>query len=161
MDWQQNEAFIHACCLVSPYLWKMQPTRFESVACMVLLKISWRSYGNWDVDPQKLQPWECLCVDWLSSTHSAFQVTKKKWLHMPTASSRRDNDQFPGFFRGKSVPLWHAFQVISQSEKNPPIPLWQRQSRVLVATSHFQWWYFYFYFFYMAAHIIPLTIRSP
>eukprot|EP00261_Vitis_vinifera_P036840 XP_019078083.1 PREDICTED: tropinone reductase homolog At1g07440-like [Vitis vinifera] len=54
MDWQQNEAFIHACCLVSPYLWKMQPTRFESVTCMVLLKISWRSYGSWDVDPSKV-----------------------------------------------------------------------------------------------------------
>ncbi|KAL6333237.1 hypothetical protein AAG906_028420 [Vitis piasezkii] len=54
MDWQQNEAFIHACCLVSPYLWKMQHTRFESVACMVLLKIPWRSYGNWDVDPSKV-----------------------------------------------------------------------------------------------------------
>ena len=30
------------CCLVSPYLWKMHPTRFELVACMVLLKIPWR-----------------------------------------------------------------------------------------------------------------------
>ncbi|WKA07871.1 hypothetical protein VitviT2T_025646 [Vitis vinifera] len=54
MNWQQNEAFIHACCLVSPYLWKMQPIRFESVACMVLFKIPWRSYGNWVVDPSKV-----------------------------------------------------------------------------------------------------------
>ena len=38
-------------------------------------------------------------------THSAFQVTKKKWLHMPTASSCRDDGQFPGFFPGESVPL--------------------------------------------------------
>ena len=54
MEWQQNEASIHACCLISPYLWKMQPTRFGLVVCMVLLKIPWRSYGNWDVDPLKV-----------------------------------------------------------------------------------------------------------
>ncbi|KAL6321091.1 hypothetical protein AAG906_012811 [Vitis piasezkii] len=29
MDWQQNEAFIHAYCLVSPCIRKMQPTHFE------------------------------------------------------------------------------------------------------------------------------------
>ena len=34
--------------------------------------------------------------------------------------------------------------VINLSKTNPPIPLWQRQSRVLVATSPFQWWYFFF-----------------
>ena len=71
-------AFIHACCLVSPYIWKMQPTRFESVAYMVLLKIPWISYGNWDVDPSKVAVVGSLCVDWMSSTHSVFQVTKKK-----------------------------------------------------------------------------------
>ncbi|KAL6321085.1 hypothetical protein AAG906_012805 [Vitis piasezkii] len=29
MDWQQNEAFIHAYCLISPCIRKMQPTHFE------------------------------------------------------------------------------------------------------------------------------------
>ncbi|RVW18906.1 hypothetical protein CK203_106914 [Vitis vinifera] len=58
----------------SPYAGKVletsMPTRFESVAYMVLLKIPWISYGNWDVDPSKVAVVGSLCVDWMSSTHS-------------------------------------------------------------------------------------------
>ena len=43
--------------------------------------------GMWT--PQKLQAWGCLRVDWLSSTHDAFQTTKK-FPHMRTGSSCRD-----------------------------------------------------------------------
>ncbi|RVX01153.1 hypothetical protein CK203_036170 [Vitis vinifera] len=43
--------------------------------------------GMWT--PQKLQAWGCLRVDWLSSTHDAFQTTKK-CPHMCTGSSCRD-----------------------------------------------------------------------
>ncbi|KAL6315868.1 hypothetical protein AAG906_012204 [Vitis piasezkii] len=43
--------------------------------------------GMWT--PQKLQAWGCLRVDWLSSTHDAFQTTKK-CPHMRTGSSCRD-----------------------------------------------------------------------
>ncbi|RVW13375.1 hypothetical protein CK203_095756 [Vitis vinifera] len=42
---------------------KNMPTRFGLVACMVLLKIPWISYGNWDVDPSKVAAVGCLCVD--------------------------------------------------------------------------------------------------
>ena len=55
--------------------------------CSILALNQWRAWLSWRYHgdlmeigmwtPQKLQPWECLCVDWLSSTHSAFQVTKK------------------------------------------------------------------------------------
>ena len=103
MDWQQNEAFIHAYCLVSPYIWKMQPTHFEWVACMVLFKIPWRSYGNWDVDPSKVTGVGDACA-WTGCLQLMMcsQTTKKMPTHAYWFFLSRWR-LIPLLFRGESV----------------------------------------------------------
>ena len=125
MDWQQNEAFIHAYCLVSPYIWKMQPTHFEWVACMVLFKIPWRSYGNWDVDPSKVtgvgmlarglvvfNSW-CVPNDQKMPTH-VYWFFLSRWRLIPLL--------FPWRIRGDPSQLYPSARLYGEIKKKiPPI----------------------------------------